>query len=342
MLGVRWEWYSDDAYDLRPYWYERNRYPRGRRLERRPVLSENVVQYGFDDASRVVVMREFSGFLGGRPTFEATRTYLDSAIEEVGVDGDGANVYVRRYLFEDDLLRTFVSPARHGQGREEYGYTDGRVVSIDAGHDGPYQKIAIEYDDAGRLQRIETTWLQGRAHTVTSYRRPPAGFSIDAQCRAVSVMLVERVPAAVVREQISEPAYCLALAYGEESCLPLLGIGLDSERGALLADEDEDNPATDLMWNPAEFEHYDTDAVGLEDPACRDSADLLDQELGLAGERDRARVMLLEAAHALNRYDWSRVLPTTVDFIVYPVDHELADLERNLAECRQRRSEPAS
>jgi hypothetical protein len=336
---VRWEWYGDDAYDLRPYWYERNRYPRGRRLERRPALSEDVVQYGFDDAGGMVVKREFSGFLGGRPMFEARRTYLDGAIEEVGVDGDGTNVYVHRYLFEDDLLRTFISTARHGQGREEYVYTDGRVTSIDASHDGrPYQKFAIEYDEAGRLQRIETTWLQGRAHTVTTYRRPPAGFTIDVQCRAVVAMLVERVPAAVAREQISEPAYCLALVYGGESCMPLLGIGLESERQAWLADED----ATELMWNPAEFEHYDTDAVGMDDPAFRDSADLLDQELGLAGESDRVRVMLLEVAHALNQYDWSRMLPTTADFIVYPVDDELADLDRNLAECRQRLSGPAS
>jgi hypothetical protein len=336
---VRWEWYSDDAYDLRPYWYERNRYRRGRRLERRPTLSEDVVQYGFDDAGRVVVRREFSGFLGGRLTFEATRTYLDGAIEEVGVDGDGTNVYVHRYLFDDDLLHTFIFTARHGQGREEYGYTVGRVTSIDASHDGrPYQKVAIGYDEAGRLRRIETTWLQGRAHTVTTYRRRPAGFTVDGRCRDLVAMLAERVPAAVAREQIGEPACCLALVYNGESCVPLLGIGLESERQAWLASGD----ATELMWNPAEFEHYDTDAVGLDDPGFRDSADLLDQELALKGELDRVRVVLLEAAHALNRYDWSRALPITADFIVYPVDYELADLDHNLGECRRRLSEPAS
>lgn len=324
LLGVRWEWYSDEVEDLRPYWHERHRSPRGERLAQRPDGSVHVVGYGYDERGRVAVRQERSGFLDGRITLEATRRYGDGVVEETAVDGDGVRVYEHRYRYRDGLLWTFESTARYGDSREEYTYSGGRLTSIAVTHNGrPYQQIAVQHDGSGTLQRIRTTWLQGRPHTEVTYRRPPAGFTLDEQARRVAAMLEERVPQAVARAGIAEPAYCLALAYDDVSCVPVLGLGLESER----------RPGED-PWNPAEFEHFDIEASALHDPVFRDEADLFDQEIALAGEWHRIRDLLLDVARELDGYDWPAVVPVTADFLVYPVDLEGADRDRNLHACR--------
>ncbi|MEU4474959.1 hypothetical protein [Micromonospora sp. NPDC023888] len=45
------------------------------------------------------------------------------------------------------------------------------------------------------------------------------------------------------------------------------------------------------------------------------------------------RRLLCAVAARLNRRDWSATLPVTDDFVVYAVDLELVDLERNLTDC---------
>ena len=68
---------------------------------------------------------------------------------------------------------------------------------------------------------------------------------------------------------------------------------------------------------------------------------LVRQELALldADDRDAAagsevgRRLLCAVAARLNLRDWSDTLPVAEDFMVYPVDLELVDLERNLTDC---------
>ncbi|RZU78059.1 hypothetical protein EV384_6809 [Micromonospora kangleipakensis] len=48
---------------------------------------------------------------------------------------------------------------------------------------------------------------------------------------------------------------------------------------------------------------------------------------------ERWREALCAAAAELNRQDWTVRMPVTDDFVVYAVDLELVDLDRNLAAC---------
>jgi hypothetical protein len=96
--------------------------------------------------------------------------------------------------------------------------------------------------------------------------------------------------------------------------------------------------ATDVQaaWSPAEFE-TGIDVNTDDAPSVR----LVRQELTLlnaddveaaAGSEVGRRVLCAVAAQ-LNLRDWSDTLPVAADFMVYPVDLELVDLERNLADC---------
>jgi hypothetical protein len=89
-------------------------------------------------------------------------------------------------------------------------------------------------------------------------------------------------------------------------------------------------------WSPAEFEAGTGGDLG-DVPSAR----LVRQELALldaddivaAAGSEAGRRLLCAVAARLNLRDWSGMLPVTEDFLVYPVDLELVDLERNLADC---------
>jgi hypothetical protein len=93
-----------------------------------------------------------------------------------------------------------------------------------------------------------------------------------------------------------------------------------------------------LSWAP---EDMGNDAYVDLDPVA-DTARLLHQELTLADADDltgqqpgheRLRTLLCAVAADLNTHDWSQVMQTTDDFVVYPVDVEMVDLDRDMAAC---------
>ncbi len=333
---MRWEWYTDEAFELRPLWRERTRSPQpGRPLAQRPPSTRDAVRYGFDDRNRPVVMAQYSGFLNGRRTGTTTRTYRDDVIEEVAVDADGAQIYADRYEYADGLLRRWSKAAVGGYGDETYHYTDGRVTGIDVTHGGrPTQRIAVGYDSAGRLARIETTHLQGRSYTELTYQRPARRVSLAGRCRTVAALLVDRLPRVVAASGAEGPFYCLALVYYPDQCLPMWGLGSQAERELWLREQDEPD---DFLWSPADFELFDSDPLDAGDPELHEAARLLDQELSLAGSGDRVRRLLLDVAHALNDHDWTGTIAVTDDFVVYPLQVHGDDLERNLSALRRRR-----
>jgi hypothetical protein len=338
---VRWRWYTDATFDLRPFWYERHRWPRGRQLTRRPSLAKNHARCGFDAAGRPIAAHEFSGFLGGACVYETFRTHQPDLVEECRFSADGKAIYLHRYELDGGRLQRWSGVAQHGSGREEYHYLDDKVAGIEVAHREqhasahpeqllPYQTIAVRYDPSGDLEQLETTWLTGtEPHAEITYRRPPEDFSITGLCGVITDRLVRLVPEAIASARLPDTAYCLVLTYDGANYLPTLAVGLDVERRGWLARLGDEAP--DYLWNPAEFEHYATE--DLDDPQLDRDMRLLEQELGLSGRWTLGRDMLVESARRLNRRDWSAILPTTDDFVVYPVDVELADLQRNLQRC---------
>jgi hypothetical protein len=143
------------------------------------------------------------------------------------------------------------------------------------------------------------------------YRRPPPDFSLDDACASLHREL-SRPLCPQWRERRSRNQ-------SEHPIVPTLYIGLEQRREAL-ADE---------QWSPADL---DDDPEDL-DPLVEDES-LLSPELSLSVDEgpERARRLLCAVAWDLNAIEWFAVMPVTDDFIVYPVDLEVADLDRNLAE----------
>ncbi|MEU8086743.1 hypothetical protein AB0B57_24415 [Micromonospora sp. NPDC049101] len=322
-----WDWYTWPGLDLRPLHFERDLRKPGRRLDTRPPLDRDVLRIGFDAQGRVVVVEEYSGFLNGTRYYETFFRHGDEVVEVAHFDLDGP-IYLHEYRFEDGLMHTATMVARRGSGRESYAYTDGRISRVEIEHSGgPPAVLVAEHDDHGLHRLVEVRGNQSR----TRYARPPAGFDLAAACRAIEDSLVALVPDAAAGLAVDDPIACLALSYDRPTQLVI-------DISAATADERAELASIDARaaWAPADFEASTGIDLGDTEPSR-----LVQQELALldaddddvAAGSEIGRRLWCAVAARLNLRDWSATLPVTDDFVVYAVDLELVDLERNLASC---------
>jgi hypothetical protein len=307
----RWQWYSRAAFDLRPLHYERDRLRRGHRLARRPSLDQDHHMVGFDDRGRPVVFFEYSGFLPGKLYYETYRDYSSwpRVVEESHFEYTGRPLYLHRYSYVDGRIRMAEMTTAGGSGCELYEYTGDVVTRVNVFHHGkPYITINADYDGDG-LVRLAKLW---DTSVELVYERPPPGFHVDLAYAVVLRELVRQVPLAVRDLGLDLPACCVVLVYQSEFPLDVMvHVGVAG------------------VWFPSEME----DQAEVDLSAVADTTRLLAQELALSGREALGRDLLCTAAAELNRADWSGVLPVTGDFVVFAVDLELTDVDRNLAAC---------
>ncbi|WP_204072268.1 hypothetical protein [Planotetraspora phitsanulokensis] len=338
--AVRWEWYDDDAFDLRPLYYERSLWRPGRRLAERPPVSRDHVQIGFDADDRLVVLLEYSGFLDGTLYYETFRTHLTGIVEEARFHvADGKPIYLHEYRFEAGRIGQALIAAVAGGGYETYDYDGDRVTRVAVHHAArrrgaplrpePWTVIGAAYDGEG-LSRLEISAPGGPAQV--KYERPPAGFTVESAWRTVREELLTQIPRSVRALAVDEPAYCVALVY-EDPLDPadvLVNVGLERDRVRLAGDSDPED-----VWSPADMAHE----TPVDVRAVAGTARLLAQELTLS-RSDRGGELLCEVARSLGAVDWSAILPITEDFVVYAVDLEMADLDRNMRAVTEGRDAP--
>jgi hypothetical protein len=349
---ARWEWYSWDAFDLRPLQYERNLDKPGRRLEERPGPEGDHHRIGFDTNGRPVVFEEYSGSPYGRLDYETFRDHKNGRVEQARYPAVGDPIYLHEYAFEEGRIASAWMAARGGASHEKYHYTGDLVTRIVVHHgQAPgrpgervlpirlLETIHAFYDDTG-LTRLEISWHGGPVgsnRTVLRYERPPDSFTIGTACETVRRELLARIPETVAELGIEKPAYCVALAYlMDEPAEFLVYVGLDEVREEFPGRKHE-NDCPWVGWNPGDI----GEDVAPDMSAVEDTVRLLAQELKLANAEDlqaergneRSRELICGVAKDLNAFNWSAVLPTTDDFVVYATDLEQIDLDRNMAAC---------
>lgn len=326
-LVGRWDWYTWPGLDPRPLHYERDLLKPGRRLDARPQVDRDVLRIGFDAEGRAVVTEEYSGFLHGRLYYETFLRHDGDVVEAAHFDADGP-IYLHEYRFMDGLMRSADTVARRGSGREAYAYTDGRISRVEIEHDGRARSVlTAEHDDRGLFRVVE---VMGRRSEVR-YERPPAGFDLVVACRTIEDALLTLIPDAVARLAVDGPAACVALSYTRSNALCFdVAAATEDERAALTAID------VHAAWSPEDFDastHVDIDDAGSVQLVRQELALLDADDLDAAAGSEIGRRLLCAVAARLNLRDWPDTLPVADDFVVYPVDLELVDLERNLADC---------
>ncbi|WP_139218043.1 hypothetical protein [Micromonospora phaseoli] len=274
-----------------------------------------------------MVIEEYSGSLHGRLYYETFVCHDGDVVEAARFDTDGP-IYLHEYRFVDGLMRSADTVARRGSGREAYAYTDGQISRVEIEHDSRAPSVlTAEHDDRGLVRVVE---VMGRRSEVR-YERPPAGFDLEAACRSIKDALIMLIPDAVARLAVDGPAACVALSYDRSDALSFEVHGATEEERAALAAID-----AQAAWSPADFgarADVDLDGAGSVRLVRQELALLDADDLDAAAGSEAGRRLLCAVAAQLNHRDWSNMLPVTDDFVVYPVDLELVDLERNLADC---------
>lgn len=136
---------------------------------------------------------------------------------------------------------------------------------------------------------------------------------------------------AIQRASVTEPVYSLVLAYDSEKPVPpILGIGTVRELQHWL--DAGASTARDYVWNPAEYEIFDSVELELSEEEYDLYWAALQAEFGSVGAYEAARQCLLEVARRLSQHNYNGLLTTSSLFVAYPVHLEMHDLEDNFRE----------
>ena len=162
-----WQWATSSWFDVRPLYFERNGWPRGRRLRKVPPDPNGRIECGLDRLGRVVVERQHNEF-GFYETFYNWATdplevaHFDYSPEKapinllvVHMDGDGRAV-------------TSNVAAIRGHTQEAYRWDGSLVREVNVAHGEranghlapllPLHKARARYDERGVVQRVELLW----------------------------------------------------------------------------------------------------------------------------------------------------------------------------------------
>ncbi len=304
--------------------------------------------YGYDAEGRVVCIRQFTiehaGKLAPSGRVEIVRTqrvYNEHFIlHRPGLMEISEYATLREPAGAKELTSVYEVRTENGRIVEK---AELRKDSFD--HDryfweGERLKVAQSLDESGKTT-CETEWEADGTSKIYQIRKDgsrfwrdeplPKGVTVKSLAGIVRQRLLELIPQTVKAAGLEEPAYCVALAYdgeGNDVLGPHLGIGLDSERQKWLKEHGEE--AWQFIWNPAEFANYEKSHTQLEADDLYQASEWLNRALADRGSLAPAIKLLVEVAAELEKLDWSRLIQTTPDFVVYAVDFELADLRKNL------------
>lgn len=324
---------SNERLSLEPLHHERNGWRPGRLLKKQP-RDRDFVEDHFDAARRRIATCEHTTSFGYYEEFfehdagAVHGTYFDySAPEKKAI-----NVRVARYA--DGVIVDHVMRAVRGWAYESYERdARGRITAIEGAHYSPgystrpmTTRDAVAYGSDGLLETIHRTWSSGEVEEL--YRRPSQTPERVLIAHIVDGLVAAVPPAAASLAQ-GRRAYCVALEWHEasdERLPPAIAVGLEEQRLGWIAEHG--SAARDRIWSMAEF-----DARAIEW--------LDDSELWSACEELRMRLrqsekwtviprLLGQVAARLRDVDWSQIIETTDDFVVFEIDNEQAALRRSL------------
>jgi len=299
--------------------------------------------YGYDKEGRPIIVRHFKTEIDPEKT-KASQDLVYRITKEVLVEEfiryerdnvylysrylNGSLIYIRRLTFEEGMLMEDES-VHHGYYSRAQNIYDGRRLSI-----------CRMVDDSGRVLE-ESVYKRGQPARHYRVRRDgtrfelyqplPKGVTVKSLLETAKERLIKLIPETLAKADLGEAIYAVALAYdgeGNGALPPILGAGLESERERWIAEHG--NKARAYIWNPAEWENYETSNLEINDDKFVEACDLVTTVLAERVSEAPAVKMLVEVCSELNRIAWPSKIKRTDDFVIYPVDFELSRLKRNL------------
>lgn len=329
----RWEWGSFWLYEIQPFYRERHRISKGRRLKDEPaIIKEGMYQYGIDASDRIVVVRHYSS----KSSFdEEFFTYRGGVVESLRFRRPEVSG-VTRCTFRDERIRRFERVAVGGAWREDYQYDGERLVAVmTSGVRESSERYRFReefsYDAIGRLIQIRRCWFLPAPAEEVMYRRPQKGESVRDLAETIRTKLIAEIPRTLKSARIKDRAYCVILQYTKEDSPvlpPGLAVGLEKQRQAW--QDEKGREARYYVWNVPEFELSNDARLTLDDAELLVACSLFNQHVAVKGNWNATVRLLNEVARALMQTSWRGTLNVTDDFVVVALDYEEEDFRRNV------------
>lgn len=322
---VRWFWASDGLFSLEPFYFEENRFSKGRMLKETPSSPQNKYCYGVDSDENIIVERNYTE-LGNHSCYE---TFYFRDTNEIiayhfdyGIDKKLINT--KQYIYEKKKLMVIYSAfSKDNDGWvEKFYYQDDKLVKKHwVGkdyYDKSFDRVQeYSYDDVGLLDSIQE-------NGYVFYKKPNKNLSYKKLTELTQEKLLLLLKEHIKNHAPIEKLYCINLAYWEEHTIPpMIGFGTQSEREYWL---DEHNPYHSIIWNVADYTHQ----VEMD---CDDETaklfDLFNQETELKGKYNVAIKMIMECAKKIKQDLAEFELNVSDDFVVVASYFGLRDLKSN-------------
>ena len=314
-------WASDEYINLEPFYFEFNRFSKGRVLKEAPKNIANAYEYGFDAQDRVVFERQY---VSEKYFYEEFYFWRQDEILSYRFDYyDKKCVNVKKFVYEDGTLKSIYSAfASEGYWIENFTYESGKLAQKQWRGTDPYggkfdRVINYEFDAIGELSLIVEG---GYVH----YRKPDKKMSYKKLYELAAQRLLPAIKEAIKKHAPGCKLYCINLAYDDTGSLPpQIGFGSQEQRAQWLAQGDDDNW---IVWNVADYEFQ---AEIDEDDETANLFDLFNQETRLNGRYSQAKKLILECAKQLKADIGELGLDVSEDFALVASDYDLSDLRKN-------------
>ena len=251
----RWEWWTGERYELEPFYAERHRFSRGKRVKEPAAKAarSGLNAYGFDAEGHLRVQHSH-GSSGFTETF---RTYSRERIESTHY-GARRHEPINAALchLSDGRIVECHTRATQGASIERYTWVANCIERIeiqrtsDAGNE-----LRCFYDAIGELERIDdVSTIDTRFHS-TLWQRPKKGLTLKTLIPKIREHFLELLLAELRQHALASPAYAMALVVDNEAydhlLPPSVALATWEQREAFIARHGGD--AVDYLWSPPEW-----------------------------------------------------------------------------------------
>ena len=322
--AVSRRWASGSYINLEPFYFEYNRFFKGKILKAKPKKIANAYEYGFDAQDRVVFERQHDGkkhffeslYFWGRD--EVLKYHFGCYNKRcVGCFN------IKRFIYENGELKFIYSAFdNNAYGIENFTYEGGKLAQ---------RREYVEHPRAGRRNDVTNYEFDamGELSLITEngyvrYQKPDKNMSYKKLYELAAQRLLPAIKETIKKHAPGCKLYCINLAYDDTGSLPpQIGFGSQEQRAQWLAQGDDDNW---IVWNVADYEFQ---AELDEDDETANLFDLFNQETRLNGRYPQAKKLILECAKQLKADISELGLDVSEDFALVASDYDLSDLRKN-------------
>ncbi|GIM48610.1 hypothetical protein [Capnocytophaga stomatis] len=320
---VRWFWASNTMFRLDPFWFEQNRYSKGKILKEEPTKNRQyAIQYGVNATDEIIVARGMTSF---EDNFYET-FYFRGENEILSYHFDYGNdkkpINIKKYVYENAKLTTIYSFfEENGYWIEHFIYENNKLTRKEwKGVDNygeNFERInEYIYDDIGQLKII-------KEGSYIWYQKPDKKLLYKKLAELSQEKLLPLLKETIKKHAPNEKLYCINLSYfGENMLPPQIGFGTQSDREQWTENETHSN----IIWNVADY----SNSAELDlDEETSNLFDLFNQETELNEKHNVAIKLIVECAKSLKQDLQEFSIEKTNDFVIVASCFDQSDFKKN-------------